>query len=718
MKNEKSLKKEILVILISFSIFIAISIGIIAMVNFYYSKLNIIEHNQKQILYQIESEMDKFLSKISKISFYIKSNYQNNNLLLKNIVDTNTNISSILILSKNGIIEDFYATANLNIYKGFDYSNQEYFKGIKENSDYWSNVFLSTIDEEAAISYSFKMNDKVVVLMVQLKEVSDFISRFKNQDERYMIKVFDNSGTVIINPNNPDLVLQRFNEKTQKVFTELIDVLKPYQFSIFYSKIFEEEQYGTYTVIEKTAWKIVVRESYELILKSLNNIIFGMIFIIVTFIIVAIFLSLKISKRIFKSFDDLQQTTTNIANGNYTIDIRKSYYDEFNLLLNSFNKMKIEIDKREESWEASLNSFKSLFNSTMEVIVIHDKEICIDANNVAIKFLKLNDKKELIGKNLLDFIDDNYKELLIKNYKKNTLAYEFDIIVNGQKYSCLGQGKFIKLNGKKVKLSTIIDITELKAKDKLLFQQSKMASMGEMIGNIAHQWRQPLSVISTCASGIKLEKEINDITDDRLYEALDLIVENTQYLSKTIDDFRNFFKADKIIEDFCVNDSIFKVLKLLKSSIQNHNIEVETHLNGELIINGYPNEFLQVLINILNNAKDALLTQSENTRFIDIKTYIENKNCVIEVNDNGGGIDETIISKIFEPYFTTKHKSQGTGIGLYMSHQIVVEHMKGNIFVKNIEMTKNKKVYKGCSLIIVLPIIEKYNMENVEDYII
>ena len=715
MRKEKSLKREILVILISFSIFIAISVGFIAMLNFYFSKLNIIEHNQKQILYQIESEMDKFLSKIYKISSYIKNNYNQDSNLLKNIVDTNTNISSILVLSKDGIIEDFYATTNLNIYKGFDYSNQEYFKGIKENNDYWSNVFLSTIDEEASISYSFKLSDKVVVLIVQLKEVSDFISRFKNQDNTYMIKVFDNGGTLILNPNNPDLVLQRFNEKSQKVFSELIDVLKPYQFTIFYSKIFEQEQYGTYTSIEKTGWKIVVRESYELILKSLNNIIFGMIFSMVTFIIVATLLSLKISKRIFRSFDDLQQTTASIANGNYSIDIRKSYYSEFNILLNSFNKMKIEIDKREDSLEASLSSFKSLFNSTMEVIVIHDKGICIDANNVAIKFLKLNNKSELIGKDLLEFIDDNYKDLLVKNYKQNTLPYEFDIIVKGIKYTCLGQGKFIKLNGKKVKLSTIIDITELKAKDKLLFQQSKMASMGEMIGNIAHQWRQPLSVISTCASGIKFEKEFNQISDERLYESLDLIVENTQYLSKTIDDFRNFFKADKVIEDFCVNDSILRVLKLLKSSIQNHNIQIETHLNGNLIINGYPNEFLQVLVNVINNAKDALMTQPVNTRFMNIKTFIKNKRCVIEINDNGGGVDESIVSKIFDPYFTTKHKSQGTGIGLYMSHQIVVEHMKGSIYAKNIDFVKDKNNYKGCSLIIVLPITEK---QNLEDYII
>jgi hypothetical protein len=131
MKKEKSLKREILVILISFSIFIAIGVGFIAMLNFYFSKLNIIEHNQKQILYQIESEMDKFLSKIYKISSYIKNNYNQDSNLLKNIVDTNTNISSILVLSKDGIIEDFYATTNLNIYKGFDYSKQTFSPDVK-----------------------------------------------------------------------------------------------------------------------------------------------------------------------------------------------------------------------------------------------------------------------------------------------------------------------------------------------------------------------------------------------------------------------------------------------------------------------------------------------------------------------------------------------------------------------------------------------------------
>ena len=714
MKNERSLKKEILSLLISFSIFITIALGLISVINFYFSKLSIIEHNQKQILLQVESEANKFLNQIYNLSNYLKKNYQKNTTLLKNIVDTNPNISSILILDKNGFIEDFYATTKLNIYKGFDYSKQEYFSEIKENNDYWSSVFLSTVDEEPSISYSFKAENKVIVLMIKLKDLAEFISKFKNQDNTHMLKVFDKNGIVVLNPNNPDLVLQRFSEKAEKVFTELIDIVPPYTFREYFSNVLDSKQYGTYTVIEKTGWKVIIRESYDDILKSLSELILGTLIILILFIVLAVLISLKISKRIFKSFDDLQKTTTNIADGNYYISIKDSYYSEFNLLLNSFNKMKTEIDRREESLEDSLYSFKTLFNSTMEMIVIHDQGICIDANNVAIKFFKFKNKDQLIGRNLLDFVDKKYKEIVKRNYLIDTLPYEFELIINEQKYICLAQDKFIELDNHRLKLTTLIDITELKAKDRLLFQQSKMASMGEMIGNIAHQWRQPLSVISTCASGAKFEKEMNVLSDERLYESLDLIMENTQYLSKTIDDFRNFFKVDKDIEDFNINESIKKVLKLVKSSIQNHNIKVKTIFQDDLIIKGLPNEFLQVIINIINNAKDVIILNSVNERYIDIKTYKKENYCFIEISDNGGGVDESIISKVFEPYFTTKHQSQGTGIGLYMSHQIIVEHMQGTISMKNIDFQIENKSYKGCKVVIKIPLNEK----TFSDYII
>ena len=313
--------------------------------------------------------------------------------------------------------------------------------------------------------------------MIKLKDLAEFISKFKNQDNTHMLKVFDKNGIVVLNPNNPDLVLQRFSEKAEKVFTELIDVVPPYTFREYFSNVLDSKQYGTYTVIDKTGWKIVIRESYEDILKSLSELILGTVIILILFIVLAVLISLKISKRIFKSFDDLQKTTTNIADGNYYISIKDSYYSEFNLLLNSFNKMKTEIDRREESLEDSLYSFKTLFNSTMEMIVIHDQGICIDANNVAIKFFKFKNKDQLIGRNLLDFVDKKYKEVVKRNYLIDTLPYEFELIINEQKYICLAQDKFIELDNHRLKLTTLIDITELKAKDRLLFQQSKMASL-------------------------------------------------------------------------------------------------------------------------------------------------------------------------------------------------------------------------------------------------
>lgn len=396
MTKIKSLKKEILYVLIFFSIIITVCIGVISLSNSYLSKLSVVEYNQKQVLNQVESEVNKYLLKIYTLSTYLKNNYayQKDNTLLKNIVDTNTYISSILVLDEDGIIRDFYAPTKLNIFKGFDYSKKDYFKNIRNNTnDYWSNVFLSSIDETPSLSYSFKSNNQVFVLLVKLQELSDFISRFKNQDNSHMIRILDSSGIVILNHDRPNLVLQRISVKNSDVYKSMIEKIKPYQFTKFESIDRKSIQYATYTNIDKTDWKIVVRESYSLILKSLNNIIYGTILTIFGFILISILISLKISKRVFKSFDDLQQTTTSIANGNYDIEIKNSYYDEFNKLLLSFNKMKIEIDKREDALEASVESFKSLVNLTMEAIIIHKNGVCIDVNDVAVKLFGYEKKR-------------------------------------------------------------------------------------------------------------------------------------------------------------------------------------------------------------------------------------------------------------------------------------------------------------------------------------
>jgi signal transduction histidine kinase len=241
-----------------------------------------------------------------------------------------------------------------------------------------------------------------------------------------------------------------------------------------------------------------------------------------------------------------------------------------------------------------------------------------------------------------------------------------------------------------------------KQKEKILFEQSKMIAMGEMIGNIAHQWRQPLSVISTISSGIKIKHEMDMFDQKEIPKSMDQIVETTEFLSNTINDLRDFFKKDKQKVTFSLDELISSNLKLLDASFKNNNILVDLRVNDIEIV-GYKNEMIQAMLNILNNAKDVLVSKNKKIKIIQISTLIKKDDIYINIQDNGGGIDENVINRIFEPYFTTKHKSQGTGIGLYMTREIIVNHMKGNISVENKQFIYQGELYTGAKFTIIVP---------------
>jgi len=243
----------------------------------------------------------------------------------------------------------------------------------------------------------------------------------------------------------------------------------------------------------------------------------------------------------------------------------------------------------------------------------------------------------------------------------------------------------------------------IKEKEMFIIQQSKMAAMGEMLENIAHQWRQPLSVISTAATGILVEKEFGISKEPVEIERLTLINESAQFLSQTIDDFRNFFKPKKEKEKFYIKDAINKSLNIVNSKFKNRNIQIIKNIDN-IEIMGYENEFIQVMMNILNNARDVLEEQNINERFVFIDVLMKDNQLMITLKDTGNGIREDIIDKIFDPYFTTKHKSQGTGIGLYMSEEIIRKHMKGSLTVKNSTFEYNDKKYTGAMFSILLPL--------------
>ena len=239
---------------------------------------------------------------------------------------------------------------------------------------------------------------------------------------------------------------------------------------------------------------------------------------------------------------------------------------------------------------------------------------------------------------------------------------------------------------------------EINNQEHILSQQSKMAAMGEMLGNIAHQWRQPLSVITTVATGMKLQKEFNTLDDETFEKSIQNITNSALYLSETIDDFRNFFKTDKYKTTFNIKNTFEKLFKLTSAQFKNLEITFVNEINDYELYN-YENELIQALINILNNAKDAL--ENINTpKVIFISTKKKEDKVIIKITDNAGGIDEKIIDKVCEPYFTTKHQAKGTGIGLFMTEEIIVKHLEGNFSIKNVNIDYENKNYKGAEITI------------------
>ncbi|WP_229860217.1 ATP-binding protein [Candidatus Sulfurimonas baltica] len=238
----------------------------------------------------------------------------------------------------------------------------------------------------------------------------------------------------------------------------------------------------------------------------------------------------------------------------------------------------------------------------------------------------------------------------------------------------------------------------------ILFQQSKMAAMGEMIGNIAHQWRQPIAIISMWANNIIADIDMGNIENEQLRKYANSINAQTQHLSQTIDDFRNFFAPNKEKKTFTLKNSIDKTMSLLTASFKTHSIELIENIE-EIEITALENELTQGILNIIKNAKDILVTlPRESRKLIFVNVYKQGNRAIIEIKDSGGGIPENIIDKVFEPYFTTKHKSQGTGIGLYMTESIITKHLHGEISVENSEYDYEGKHYKGAVFAISLPI--------------
>lgn len=364
------------------------------------------------------------------------------------------------------------------------------------------------------------------------------------------------------------------------------------------------------------------------------------------------------------------------------------------------------------------NKKESILNSQQNIIVITNGNEIIDANQRLYDFfsdtkdlISFKEKNKCICTSFIDMEDEKYiieKDYNGKNWAEHILLNSdtnFRVAIKNMKNKIRHFSvKCSRIKNEEFIIVTFTDITQEilqmnanKEKDKMLFQQSKIAAISDTLKNIAHQWRQPLSVISTIASGMKLQKELNLLDDKNFNDSCTSIIDNTNKLSLTIENFTNFFNKDEQITRFSLLESLTNTRNFLDSILKENSIKYFLVYDNDLILNCNESDFSQAILNILDNSIHALVSnQNENDRFI----FIEFKNNILQIKDSGNGIDENIISKILEPYFTTKHQSFGVGLGLYIVNELFVKNLAYKIDIKNVTYTYENKNYTGTNFII------------------
>lgn len=386
--------------------------------------------------------------------------------------------------------------------------------------------------------------------------------------------------------------------------------------------------------------------------------------------------------------------------------IKPIQIDELFLAFKSIIQIK-NAQKRYEYNEKVLLEYKKIVDENNCVFEINSEGTIVYANK---KFL------ELSGYCADEIINKPYKELsVIQDFSffdtifKNTHTQNrWSVSLTYKKKS--GELFYTDTNVSALcnehnEITTLIvinnDVTTLKnveyeliRKDRMLLLQSKMAAMGEMIANIAHQWRQPLNTIKMCATSIQVTQEIGMLKiDDELHHMISSINESATYMNQTITDFQNYFKPNKKESCFSLKELFHKANKLLSAQYKLNNIMMIENIE-EVTLCSYENEFLQVIVNILKNAVDELFNV-HTQRYIFIDAYASAGNIIIKIKDNAGGAKEEIIGKIFEPYFTTKKDNKGTGLGLYMSKDIIEKHLNGEVSTKNVTFPYEQTTFTG-----------------------
>ena len=450
--------------------------------------------------------------------------------------------------------------------------------------------------------------------------------------------------------------------------------------------------YIIYSIFNQTSSNIK-NENLKSNIKYIDNITLNISSLIKSSIPNNIYDSLKENTKLRVSLEkNLQFLITNKYRYVYIVDKEKDDNTEFRFLLDGSKSIKDKSDFAEEYLPLNLSVWNKVYK-TKEALYFEHK----DLESVWLTYLKpiiINNKVSAII--VIDFSLQDHDTIVsslssLDNSFLLTLIFAILIFIIINIFSYIDRQRIMELKKQSKEISkfniTLQDkvkneVEKNRQKDQHIIQQSRLAQMGEMISMIAHQWRQPLAAISSTSTAINLKAKLHKLDEATIIDSSDKIIKYSQHLSTTIDDFREFFKSNKEKKDTTYSELIKSVLNIVQIAIENKNIKIITNLNCKNTFNTYPNEVKQVILNLIKNAEDVLVEKNIKNPMIRIETV----NSILTISDNGEGISKDIMDKIFDPYFSTKIKKDGTGLGLYMSKTIIEDHCNGKLSVENKEI--------------------------------
>ena len=394
---------------------------------------------------------------------------------------------------------------------------------------------------------------------------------------------------------------------------------------------------------------------------------------------------------------DLQKELIKLQTKNKILQdaLKQNYHIQQDL--EESNKKLVELQKllqeKNRELEAEKEHRNMVLETTASAIIAFDESLAILTYNKSAERLFGYPEDAVIGKMTLDTV------FSFDYHEKNRQM--ISLLLRNEHHDFFEEGNEVEFKKKdgslfiakvafgcskaepRMFVASLEDITREIEQKYMMLQQSRLAAMGEMIGNIAHQWRQPLNTLGLQIQDIQDAYEFGELTEEYLEQSVRASVQVINSMSETIDDFRNFFKPNKTKSLFSLHEVIDDTLALVEAGLKHSGIVVELQLDDSCRIFGFKSEFSQVIVNIIKNAKDVMDERDIKNGKIVIHSYHEHDNMVITIADNAGGIPKEVIGKIFDPYFTTKEEGKGTGIGLYMSKMIIDQNMKGSLTVKN-----------------------------------